>query len=125
TDVQEGNHIAKIYLQGKVEPAAFLVTNRLAGVGRHLQGSSQMKTRIDLPFVKNEESDLRPRIVIESDMLGTAITLPKPFTKPADSPGNLYLDISFIREGYLLADFNYQSWLKSRLGFETGEGLDL
>lgn len=66
----------------------------------------------DLSFTANlslqqlEESEIGNSLIIDSDLIGTAFTLPQPFGKPTDDESNLHIELAFGDEQFVTGTFS-------------------
>lgn len=126
---------ARARLDGNFPPQALLARHApLAWLDAWLAGSSQWQVRVDVPEAAAGQPAPAARLSIESDLVGTAVTLPAPLAKSADAPLPLRLQAPLpVSDGDLVLQLGELMRLRGRIGaddamtglIQFGAGADL
>ncbi|MDO4710087.1 MAG: YhdP family protein [Pseudomonadota bacterium] len=84
THVENTNHVFEANLRGRLSAASLLArVPQLQWLKPHLRGESDWNVSVALPTGSDAAHAVPSQIVLQSDLQGTAIRLPRPLEKPA------------------------------------------
>ena len=109
---------ARATLQGRFPPQVLLARHEpLRWLDRWLVGSSQWRLSLDVPQAPTGAPAPPARLDVQSDLVGTAITLPAPLAKPASAPMALSLQAPLpVGKGEIALKLGELMRLRGRMG---------
>lgn len=97
-----------------------------APLAAYIDGTSAWRARFRAGLYDERGRAYPPRLLVDSDLRGTALGLPAPLNKPAGREAALKAEAVF-RDGGIDGDLRYGGWLRGalRIDGQTGGGLRL